>query len=84
MPPKKKSQAPIADEPIEAAAPDVAPALPEPMPVSHKPMVLCHTVVTDLWHPDQARWIPTSPPVEVVLDNWLKSQIKGGLVKVVE
>lgn len=83
MPPRKKT-AVFAPElpPITATAPD----LPEAMPVktTDKPTVICHTVISDLWHPDQMRWIPTNLPVEVVLDNWLKSQIKAGLIKIVE
>lgn len=84
MPPKKKtietkSPPPTATEPVKSG-------LPEAMPVktTDKPTVICHTVISDLWHPDQMRWIPTNLPVEVVLDNWLKSQIKAGLIKIVE
>lgn len=70
--------------PVETKRPEA----PKELPVEKsKPVV---TVVMagyfgPLWHPDQQRWVPTIGDcpngVEMILDNWLKSQIKAGLVK---
>ena len=35
-------------------------------------------------HPDQNRWIDNDiDGIELIMDNWLKSQIKAGLVEVI-
>lgn len=80
----KKAEVVKPAEPAEVAKPEA----PKELPVNKtKPVV---TVVMagyfgPLWHPDQQRWVPTvgdcPDGVEMVLDNWLKSQIKAGLVK---
>ena len=35
-------------------------------------------------HPDQNRWIPNDVDgVDIVLDNWVKCQLKAGLIEIV-
>lgn len=74
---------------VETTVPPEAPSLPTPIPViNHDPkngdVVKVVSVIADLRNPDQGKWIPADVPVEIEMDNWLRCQIKAGLIRVAE
>lgn len=70
---------------VEHAVSPGAPSLPTPIPsIDLNPkngdVVKVISVIADLRNPDQGKWIPADVPVEIEMDNWLRCQIKAGLI----